>query len=162
MNVPRLASIIGDIDDDLIVGAIQGNTETRARVFPVWHKYATIAASVAIVISLIVGLHINFYFRNTNSPIPAAIAPFICVNEILYVDTSTQVSFTAIEEQLLFIGEIESEITHDSQKLNSLPTEHLQANHSIIGSKVYQYGEDIVVEINGKHWLYKYFDTVSE
>ena len=162
MNVPRLAFIIGEIDDDLIVGAIQDNTETRERVFPVWRKYATIAASVAIVISIIVGLHINSYFRSPNSPIPADIAPFICVNEMLYNDTSKQLSFDDIEGQLVFIGEIESETTYDPQKSYGLPTEHLQANRSIIGSKVYQYGDDIVVEINGKYWLFEYFDIVSK
>lgn len=32
--------------------------------------------------------------------------------------------------------------------------ENFQANHPVVGCKVYQYGEHIVVHINDAYWLY--------
>ena len=37
---------------------------------------------------------------------------------------------------------------------------NFQANqHSIVGAEIYQYGENIVVEIEGKYWLYENYPT---
>ena len=44
---------------------------------------------------------------------------------------------------------------NNENALGGIPKENFQANHPIVGAKVYQYGNNIVVEIGGKYWLYE-------
>ena len=44
---------------------------------------------------------------------------------------------------------------NDTLYKQSTKQKNFQANHPIVGAKVYQYGNDIVVEIEGKYWLYE-------
>ena len=77
-------------------------------------------------------------------------APMICVNRALYQIVGNQPDMTGAEDEFSYLGEILSEV-NSSQK----PTEGFQANGDIIASKVYQYGEDVVVEIDGQYWFYE-------
>jgi hypothetical protein len=45
--------------------------------------------------------------------------------------------------------------------LDGIPKENFQANHPIVGSEVYQYGENIVVGIGGKYWLYENYHSTD-
>ena len=65
-----------------------------------------------------------------------------------------------MKDDFVYLGVIESDITNLQNNSNGnasdgIPKENFQANHPIVGAKVYQYGDDIVVEIKGKYWLYE-------
>ena len=82
-------------------------------------------------------------------------ALMVYVNDTLYKQSTTQASYAELNEDFVYLGEIESEAINDQSISDGIPNKNFQANHSIVGSKVYQYGDDIVVEINGKYWLYE-------
>ena len=82
-------------------------------------------------------------------------APMVYVNDTLYKQSTSQTSYTELKEEFVYLGEIESEVINDQSITDGIPNKNFQANHSIVGSEVYQYGDDIVVEINGKYWLYE-------
>lgn len=63
---------------------------------------------------------------------------------------SKQPNIVGKESELVYLGEIQSQVS-SSQK----PTEDFQADDEIIGSKVYRYGENVVVEIDGRYWVYE-------
>lgn len=81
----------------------------------------------------------------------------VCINGELYRDVSTQISYTELNEETAYLGKIESEISNSYGVSDGIPKENFQANHSIVGSEVYRYGDDILIEINGKYWLYEKF-----
>ena len=41
------------------------------------------------------------------------------------------------------------------------PKENFQANDDIVGAAVYQYGDNIVVEFEGKYWLYEHYHNTD-
>lgn len=82
----------------------------------------------------------------------ADIAPMVCVDRALYQIAANQPDIIEKESELVYLGEIQSQVS-SSQK----PTEDFQANDEIIGSKVYRYGEDVAVEIDGRYWVYELF-----
>lgn len=105
------------------------------------------------------GIENSFLDGNPNKYNQTAdIVPMVCVNHTLYQIVGDQPDMTSREEEFTYLGKIISKVD-ESQK----PTEDFQANDSIIGSKVFQYGEYIVVEIDGQYWLYEmlyeYLDT---
>lgn len=93
----------------------------------------------------------------------ADVAPMVYVNDTLYKQSTAQTSYAELNEEFVYLGEIGSEVISDRSISDGIPNKNFQANHSILGSKVYQYGDDIVVEINGKYWLYEnYTDERTE
>lgn len=81
--------------------------------------------------------------------------PMVYVNDRLYKQSPAQTSYEEEKEEFVYLGEIESDVTNDQSPTDGLPKRNFQANHPIVGAKVWQYGEDIVVLINGKYWLYE-------
>lgn len=81
--------------------------------------------------------------------------PMVYVNDRLYKQSPAQTSFEEEKEEFVYLGEIESDVTDDQSPTDGLPKRNFQANHPIVGAKVWQYGENIVVLINGKYWLYE-------
>lgn len=79
----------------------------------------------------------------------ADIAPMVYVNDTLYKQSADQRGYTEWNEEFIYLGEIESMVSSESE-----PGENFQANDPIIGCKVYQYGENLVVQINDAYWLY--------
>lgn len=77
------------------------------------------------------------------------IAPMVYVNDTLYIQSPTQKEYTEWQEEFSYLGEIESVVLSDRE-----PEQNFQANDPIVGCEVYQYGEDVVVKINGSYWLY--------
>ena len=67
-------------------------------------------------------------------------------------------------DDFIYLGVIEKDISNlqgsieTENTLDGIPTENFQANHPIVGSEVYQYGNNIVVEIEGKYWLYEQYE----
>lgn len=80
----------------------------------------------------------------------ADIAPMVCVGRALYQIAANQPDIAGKESEFIYLGEIQSQVS-SSQK----PTEDFQANDEIIGSKVYRYGENVAVEIDGRYWVYE-------
>ena len=64
-------------------------------------------------------------------------------------------------ERRFYLSVIESDVTNfqgdidAANTLGDVPKENFQATLPIVDAKVYQYGDDIVVEIEGKYWLYE-------
>ena len=62
---------------------------------------------------------------------------------------------------------IESDVTNfqgtndAGNYLDGIPKENFQANHPIVGAEVYQYGDNIVVKIEGKYWLYENYHNTD-
>ncbi len=61
-----------------------------------------------------------------------------------------------MKDDFICLGEIKSVVTNGQSISVGVTKENFQANHFIVGSKVYQYGYDIVVHINVKYRLYKF------
>jgi len=76
-------------------------------------------------------------------------APMIYVNDTLYKQSSDQQGYPELKDEFLYLGKIESTVSE-----SGTPAENFQANHPVVGCEVYQYGEHIVVHINGSYWLY--------
>ena len=158
MTNEKLYEVLGDINEKYVNEA----REYRKAKKPVWVKWGAMAACLCLVVvgALVVPSLIN----NTpvgdidTPPIVADIAPMVCINGELYRDVSTQISYTELNEETAYLGKIESEISNSCGVSDGIPKEDFQANHSIVGSEVYQYGNDIVIKINGKYWLYTYFE----
>ena len=158
MTNEKLYEVLGDINEKYVNEA----REYRKAKKPVWVKWGAMSACLCLVVvgALVVPSLIN----NTpvgdidTPPIVADIAPMVCINGELYRDASTQISYTELNEETADLGKIESEISNSCGVSDGIPKEDFQANHSIVGSEVYQYGNDIVIKINGKYWLYTYFE----
>lgn len=85
----------------------------------------------------------------------ADVAPMVYVNDTLYKQSGDQQGYPEYRDEFVYLGKIESQVSSEGA-----PQENFQANDPIIGCEVYQYGEDLVVYINGSYWLYKkYPDT---
>lgn len=106
----------------------------------------------------------DLLYSQGDSPVTSSIAdaaPMIYVNDTLYKQSTNQTSFDELKNDFAYLGTIESDITNlqgnidAGNTLDGVPKENFQANHPIVGSEVYQYGNDIVVRIEGKYWLYE-------
>lgn len=88
-------------------------------------------------------------------------APMIYVNDTLYKQSILQTSFNELKDDFVYLGVVECDVTHlqgsnDAENyLDGIPKENFQANHPVVGSKIYQYGDAVVVEIGGIYWLYE-------
>lgn len=162
MNSKKLSEAMGELDSKYVDEAI--NYKKKARK-PVWAKWGTVAACLALVCVAAICLFPN---NNDSVTIPgiADAAPMIYVNDTLYRQSTSQTSFNEMKDDLVYLGIIESDVTNfqgtndAGNYLDGIPKENFQANHPIVGAEVYQYGDNIVVEIEGKYWIYEnYHDT---
>lgn len=98
----------------------------------------------------------------------ADVTPMVYVNDTLYKQSIKQISYTERKDEFIYLGKIESDVASDQSNTNGVPTENFQANLSIVGAEVYQYGDDVVIRINNEYWLYEAihnenaFDTQGE
>ena len=83
-------------------------------------------------------------------PISGDIAPMIYVNDTLYQIVDPQPNIADEKGSFNLLGKIESKVSSSEE-----PKENFQANDDIVGAAVYQYGDSIVIEIEGKYWLYE-------
>ena len=82
-------------------------------------------------------------------------APMVYVNDTLYIQSSDQKGYPEQKDDFVYLGKILSDVTnYQGDGADGIPKENFQANHPVIGCEVYQYGENIVVKINGSYWLY--------
>lgn len=82
-------------------------------------------------------------------PVSGDVAPMVYVNDTLYQIVGNQPNLADKESKFILLGEIESKVSSSQE-----PKENLQANDDIVGAEVYQYENDIVVQINGEYFLY--------
>ena len=89
-------------------------------------------------------------------PICGDIAPMVYVNDTLYRIVDPQPNFADEKSSFNLLGKIESTVSSSEE-----PKENFQANDDIVGAAVYQYGDNIVVEIEGKYWLYENYHNTD-
>ena len=89
-------------------------------------------------------------------PICGDIVPMVYVNDTLYRIVDPQPNFADEKSSFNLLGKIESTVSSSEE-----PKENFQANDDIVGAAVYQYGDSIVVEIEGKYWLYKNYQNTD-
>lgn len=160
MRKEELFNIIGEADEQKVATAGMAMT-AKKKSRPVWLKWGAMAACLCLVI---VGAFVAPTLINQTPagdidtpPMAADAAPMVCVNDALYKQSTKQTAYAELKEEFVYLGEIESEVINDQSISDGIPNEDFQANHPIVGSKVYQFGDDIVIKINGKYWLYEKF-----
>ena len=89
-------------------------------------------------------------------PICGDIVPMVYVNNTLYRIVDPQPNFADEKSSFNLLGKIESTVSSSEE-----PKENFQANDDIVGAAVYQYGDSIVVEIEGKYWLYENYQNTD-
>ena len=111
-------------------------------------KIVSIGSCFCLMLLLGIGIwHIQNITSNDSTS--GDLSPMVYVNDTLYRCTSSQPDLTGKEGQLVYLGAISSKVSS-----SQYPQEDFQANDDIVGSAVYQFGEDIVVEIDGQYWSY--------
>lgn len=143
MTSKKFSEAMGELDNKYVDEAI--NYKKKAKK-PVWVKWGAIAACLCLVIC---AFAIPRLFEKPNDNISGDLSPMIYVNNTLYRITSDQPDLTGKESQFVYLGTISSKVSS-----SQYPKENFQANDDIVGSEVYQFGEDIVVEIDGQYWIY--------
>ncbi|ENY8403242.1 TPA: entericidin like toxin protein [Clostridioides difficile] len=126
-----------------------------------WIKWVVTAAACLTLICVVA---INYLPHTEDdivtTPGVADAPPMVCVNGKLYKQSIEQVSYDEIKSEFIYLGKIESDVTNSqTASTNGVPKENFQANHPIVGAEVYQYNVDIVIQINGKYWLYEVLDN---
>lgn len=144
MTGAELLYVIGDIDDLLVERA----EKQKQLVIHRWVKPILATAVAACLIFAVITSVTQLFPRHENPS--GDIAPMIYANSTLYMISEEEALYSEADEGLVFLGEISSSI--DSSKE---PTEELQANDDIIGAKVYQCEESIVVFYNNQCWVYR-------
>lgn len=142
--------VIGELDDNIVKGA-----KTHIKKKTNWKAWGAIAACFALILS--VGVFTLDLWKNDDTiPDPgiAYAAQMVCVNNTLYQSLSNQPDFIGKEGQLVYLGTISSKVSS-----SQCPKEDFQANDDIVGSAVYQYGKNMVVEINGQYQVYAMLDV---
>ena len=89
-------------------------------------------------------------------PICGDIVPMVYVNDTLYRIVDPHPNFADEKSSFNLLGKIESTVSSSEE-----PKENFQANDDIVGAAVYQYGDSIVVEIEGKYWLYENYQNTD-
>ena len=162
MTNEKLYEILGDINEKHVYEARAYHKAKK----PIWAKWGAIAACLVLVcvVAIPLFLHNN---DSVTTPGIADAAPMIYVNDTLYKQSTSQTSFNELKDDFVYLGVIESDVTNiqgtndAGNYLVGIPKENFQANHPIVGAEVYQYGENIVVGIGGKYWLYENYHSTD-
>lgn len=162
MTNEKLYEILGDINEKHVYEARAYHKAKK----PIWAKWGAIAACLVLVcvVAIPLFLHNN---DSVTTPGIADAAPMIYVNDTLYMQSTSQTSFNELKDDFVYLGVIESDVTNiqgtndAGNYLDGIPKENFQANHPIVGAEIYQYGENIVVGIGGKYWLYENYHSTD-
>ena len=162
MTNEKLYEILGDINEKHVYEARAYHKAKK----PIWAKWGAIAACLVLVCVVAIPLFLlNNY--SVSTPGIADAAPMIYVNDTLYKQSTSQTSFNELKDDFVYLGVIESDVTNiqgtndAGNYLDGIPKENFQANHPIVGAEIYQYGENIVVGIGGKYWLYENYHSTD-
>lgn len=162
MTNEKLYEILGDINEKHVYEARAYHKAKK----PIWAKWGAIAACLVLVcvVAIPLFLHNN---DSVTTPGIADAAPMIYVNDTLYKQSTSQTSFNELKDDFVYLGVIESDVTNiqgtndAGNYSDGIPKENFQANHPIVGAEIYQYGENIVVGIGGKYWLYENYHSTD-
>lgn len=136
---------IGNIDDRFITEVAESNAK-KNRYTHRWMKWGLVAC-FALILAISVPTLLN---SGNRSNISGDIQPMIYVNGEVY-GISAEEPYDSYQSEFVYIGEITSAVDSDEY-----PDEEMQSNDmEIIGASVYQYGDDMVVYIDGQYWIYE-------
>lgn len=133
--------VLGELDDNIVKEA-----KLTMKKKGNWKIWGTIAACVCLMIC---AAAIPRLIENPNDSASGDISSMVYINDTLYRIPSNQPDLTGKESLFVYLGEISSKVSS-----SQYPQENFQANDDIVGCAVYQYGEDVVVELNGQYCLY--------
>lgn len=146
MNTKEFSEAMGELDSRYVEEAVRYRRAVRAR----WAAVGAIAACLCLVICIAAVPCLTESAGNTDAGAGARdVVPMVYVNDTLYQIAAQQPDLTGQENEFVYLGEIQSSVSE-----SQYPTENFQANDDIAGAAVYQYGEDIVVLLDGQYWLY--------
>ena len=185
MKEKRLLKAMGGVDGKYIEEA----SPTQQRKKSAWLKWGVMAACLAFaVIALPIYKMLNQTTPTSHSYVVAGsgawevqdmtttdtgnsgvavnsgvtdAAPMVYVNDTLFKQT-TQTWYDEMKAEFVYLGKVESDITNDQSSTDGTPRANFQANHPIVGCEIYQYGENVVILINEKYWLYERYDLNHE
>ncbi|MCM1025895.1 MAG: hypothetical protein NC432_05640 [Roseburia sp.] len=124
-----------------------------------WLKWGAMAACLALVCVFAVHFIAAHNDGETASHGVADAAPMVYVNDTLYKQSVSGQSYPEWKDEFVYLGRILSDVTNNqSSDTDGIPKENFQANHPVVGCEVYQYGENIVLHINGAYWLYTRYE----
>lgn len=154
MNEKKFSEAMSEVNDRYYEEAAQYERKQKK---PAWTKWAAMVACLCLVViaGIIVPKLANPAPVESSTQFTADIAPMVYVNDTLYRITGNQPDITGKDSRLVYLGTISSNVSS-----SQYPQENFQANDDIVGSAVYQFGEDIAVEINGQYWLYENYTDV--
>ena len=144
MNAKKFSDAMSELDSKYIDEAI--NYKKKAKK-PRWIKWGAMAACLCLIVVAIITVPSMLNPQESDGGGGGTIAdapPMVYVNDTLYKQSTKQTSYNELKDDFVYLGVIESDITN------------------IVGAKVYQYGNDIVVEIEGKYWLYEPIEENAE
>ncbi len=162
MNAKKFSDAMSELDTKYVDEAL--NYKKKAKK-PIWVKWGTIAACLCLIAVAIITVPSILPSQDGDGTIADA-PPMVYVNDTLYKQSTKQTSYNVLKDDFVYLGVIESDITNlqnnsNGNALDGIPKENFQANHPIVGAKVYQYGNDIVVETEGKYWLYENYQNTD-
>lgn len=144
MNVKKFSDAMSELDTKYVDEALNYKKKMKK---PAWIKWGVMAACLCLIICVATIPHL---LSGSNPPVSGDLAPMIYVNDKLYQYADSQPNLTDKESQFIYLGEIESRVSSSQE-----PKENFQANDDIVGAAVYQYKNDIVVQIDGEYYLYQ-------
>ena len=150
MNAKKFSDAMSELDTKYVDEVLNYKTKMKK---PIWIKWGIMAACLCLIICVVT---IPRLLNGSNPPISGDLAPMVYVNNKLYQYTDSQLDFTDKESQFTYLGEIESKVSSSQE-----PKENFQANDDIVGAKVYQYENNIVVLIDGKYFLYSHMEDAE-
>ncbi len=152
MKEKRVLKALGQVDADYVEEA----SPTQQTKRPGWLKWGSMVACLVLVLS--VGVFVSHTRHDDDITIGTGVvdaAPMVYVNDALYKQSNDQQSYQEQKDDFVYLGKILSDVSnYQGGGYDGIPKENFQANHPIVGCEVYQYGENIVVKINGSYWLY--------
>ena len=156
MNTKKFSEAIGKIDSCYIDEAIRYKKKSRLLN---WIKWTAPTAACFVFICAAI---FHFFPDNDDEIISTTDAALmVYVNGILYEQSTKGISYKEWNDDFVYLGQIKSDITDYSDTtetgviLDGIPKENFQANHPIIGANVYQYGDNIVIQIDKQYRLYE-------
>ena len=143
MNTKKFSEAMGEIDSKYVERAINYQPKQKKHNLLKWFSMA------ACMCLLVCAFAIPRLLEKPHYNASGDLSPMIYVNDTLYRIASNQPDITGKENQFVYLGIISSKVSS-----SQYPQENFQANDDIVGGVVYQFGEDIVVEIDGQYWSY--------
>lgn len=163
MKEKHILSVFGQVNEDYIEQAASTIGRSQKSQKQKWIKWAAMAACLCImVVGVLTIPNLQNEPQHGQGNNTQDIAPMVCINDTLYKQSTKQIAYAELNEDFVYLGEIESEVSSDNSITDGIPKKNFQANHAIVGSKVYQFGDDIVIEIKGEYWLYEHFEDSSD